>query len=132
MLPPTTASPPYFFTPRRRPAESRPLRDEPPAFLCAMAKCSLRSGSADRHDLEDRVLLAMAVAPAIIVPPPLLEDDDLLALGLGDDLGGDGKLARRLQRVAVAGEQDIVERDGVAGGAVDLLDCNLVPGGDAI
>src|SRR3546814_9831721 len=27
-------SPPNFFTPRRRPAESRPLRDEPPAFLC--------------------------------------------------------------------------------------------------
>jgi hypothetical protein len=26
-------SPPDFFTPRRRPALSRPLRDEPPAFL---------------------------------------------------------------------------------------------------
>ena len=28
-----TASEPNFFTPRRRPSESRPLRDEPPAFL---------------------------------------------------------------------------------------------------
>src|SRR3984893_11900077 len=36
MLPPMTASPPNFFTPRRRPLESRPLRDEPPAFLCAI------------------------------------------------------------------------------------------------
>src|SRR5580704_10068627 len=36
MLPPVTASPPNFFTPRRRPFESRPLRDEPPAFLCAI------------------------------------------------------------------------------------------------
>ncbi len=33
MLPLMTLSPPNFFTPRRRPAESRPLRDEPPAFL---------------------------------------------------------------------------------------------------
>src|SRR6185437_8308036 len=37
MLPGITASPPNFLTPRRRPAVSRPLRDEPPAFLCAMA-----------------------------------------------------------------------------------------------
>jgi hypothetical protein len=31
-----TASPPNFFTPRRLEFESRPLRVEPPAFLCAM------------------------------------------------------------------------------------------------
>jgi hypothetical protein len=31
-----TSSPPYFFTPSRLPAESRPLRELPPAFLCAM------------------------------------------------------------------------------------------------
>src|SRR4051812_13853535 len=36
MLPGTTASPPNFLTPRRRPSESRPLREEPPDFLCAM------------------------------------------------------------------------------------------------
>ena len=36
MLPATTCSPPYFLTPRRRPSVSRPLRDEPPAFLCAI------------------------------------------------------------------------------------------------
>src|SRR3546814_2380677 len=40
MLPGTTASPPNFLTPRRRPAESRPLRELPPAFLCAMAQSS--------------------------------------------------------------------------------------------
>jgi hypothetical protein len=33
MLPGMTNSPPNFFTPRRLPAESRPLREEPPAFL---------------------------------------------------------------------------------------------------
>src|SRR6056297_788357 len=41
MLPGITASPPYFFTPRRRPAESRPWREEPPAFVCAIGQVSL-------------------------------------------------------------------------------------------
>src|ERR1700741_3659282 len=36
MLPGTTISPPNFLTPSRRPRLSRPLRDEPPAFLCAI------------------------------------------------------------------------------------------------
>src|SRR5690606_35094115 len=36
MLPASTASPPNFFTPRRLDSESRPLREEPPAFLCAI------------------------------------------------------------------------------------------------
>src|SRR5437763_8625510 len=36
MLPASTDSPPNFFTPRRLLSLSRPLRDEPPAFLCAM------------------------------------------------------------------------------------------------
>ena len=36
MLPARTFSPPYFFTPRRLPAESRPFREEPPAFLWAI------------------------------------------------------------------------------------------------
>src|SRR4051812_11361405 len=40
MLPDTTDWPPYFFTPRRRPSESRPLREEPPAFLWAMVSVS--------------------------------------------------------------------------------------------
>src|SRR5215472_15942004 len=36
MLPASTCSPPKIFSPRRCPAESRPLRDDPPAFLCAI------------------------------------------------------------------------------------------------
>src|ERR1700712_400057 len=97
MLPPITCSPPNFLTPRRRPAESRPLRDEPPAFLCAIAlyllnlgfggrRCGLRRRSgprrlhplliADRGDLQDGVILTMAVAAAIIVTTALLEHDD--------------------------------------------------------
>ena len=37
---------------------------------------------ADGDDLQDRVLLAMALLASIIVPPAFLEDVDLLALGL--------------------------------------------------
>src|SRR6185437_3680303 len=36
MLPAMTLSPPNFLMPRRRPSVSRPFRDDPPAFLCAM------------------------------------------------------------------------------------------------
>src|SRR5580698_4279923 len=32
-----TCSPPKILIPRRWPAESRPLREDPPAFLCAIA-----------------------------------------------------------------------------------------------
>src|SRR5437773_5033323 len=36
MLPPSTASPPNFFRPNRCDCESRPLRDDPTPFLCAI------------------------------------------------------------------------------------------------
>src|SRR5882762_2751996 len=36
MLPPTTRSPPNFFKPSRWDCESRPFRDEPTPFLCAI------------------------------------------------------------------------------------------------
>src|SRR2546430_17426859 len=42
MLPGMTISPPNFLTPSRRPALSRPLREEPPAFLCAILNLLLR------------------------------------------------------------------------------------------
>src|SRR6185437_6679455 len=46
MLPASTASPPNFLMPRRLPSVSRPLRDEPPAFLCAMADYSCGAAGA--------------------------------------------------------------------------------------
>ena len=44
MFPAITDSPPNFFTPNLRPAESRPFLELPPAFLCAML-CSPQSQS---------------------------------------------------------------------------------------
>jgi hypothetical protein len=66
---------------------------------------------ADRHDPQDRVLLAMALLAAVIVAPALLEYGDLVALGLGEDLGRDGQAVGGLEAAAVAGEQDVAQRD---------------------
>src|SRR5881394_3092038 len=99
MLPGNTISPPNFLTPSRRPALSRPLRDEPPAFLWAIlyllrlprrlslraclrlgrrpatgAGRSARSGrGADLGDLQHRLMLTMPVFAPVILPPLLLE-----------------------------------------------------------
>src|SRR5205085_8523994 len=87
---------------------------------------------ADAQDLEDRVLLAMALLAAVIVPAALLEDDDLVGLRLGDDLGRDRQAVGGAKLRAFACEQDIAQRNGVAGRSGQLLDDDLVSGGDAI
>src|SRR6185437_1604198 len=89
MLPGTTAWPPHFLTPRRRPALSRPLRDEPPAFLCAMSRAPRyagRSGAGlDVVDAQHGDRLAMPVLAPVVVAAALLEDEDLVAALLLDD-----------------------------------------------
>src|SRR3954452_20158417 len=132
MLPASTRSSPNFLTPRRRPAESRPLREEPPAFLCAMTSSPgpvvprVASGAgADLGDLQHRHQLAVAVLAPVVVAAPLLEDDDLLALLLLDDGGADGGAAD--ERRAGAGVRAFADRENLgefdrgAGLAVELL-----------
>ena len=60
------------------------------AFFCCLL-------IADRDDLQDRVLLAVALLAAVIVAAALLEHRDLVGLGLGDDLGRDGQAVGRLE-----------------------------------
>src|SRR6476620_9493393 len=68
--PPVTAWPAKTFTPRRWALESRPLREEPRPFLCAIA---------DLRDLDAGQLLAVA-GPAPVAALGLeLEDAQLLA-----------------------------------------------------
>ena len=84
MLPASTCSPPYFLTPSRRPAVSRPLREEPPAFLCAIVSIlapTLGSGADDFLDAHRRLFLAVAALAARVLAPALLEGDDLAARG---------------------------------------------------
>src|SRR5581483_3755387 len=89
-LPASTIWSPNFFTPNRWPAESRPFLELPPAFLCAMTLKlpEAPSGGLDVGDLERGQLLAMTVLAAIVVPAVLLEDDDLVGLGLLDHFRG--------------------------------------------
>src|SRR5258708_6849758 len=90
--PGTTISPPNFLTPSRLPRLSRPLRDEPPAFLCAICRSflALRTVRApDPGNAQHGLLLAMTLLTPIIVPPLFLEDDDLVGAPLLDDGGAD-------------------------------------------
>src|SRR5437762_9919528 len=113
MLPGITISPPNFLTPSRLPALSRPLRDEPPAFLCAILNLLRRRllrrrcpGAApwrrcflpaqpDLGDLQHGLMLAMAVLAPVILPPLFLEDDDLVGAAVLDQGGTDrGEIGR--------------------------------------
>src|SRR5215831_19988168 len=60
MLPASTCWPPDFLTPSLRPIESRPLRDEPPAFLCAIGRSFTSSW------LGYRFFLAGALAAGLV------------------------------------------------------------------
>ena len=68
----------------------------------------------------------------VIVTPPLLEDDDLLALGLRNDLGRDRYLGWIGDILAIAGQQDVAQRDGIARFSAELFDCYLVSGGNPV
>src|ERR1044071_242829 len=81
--PAVTASPANRLTPRIFGSESRPLRVEPCPFLCAMAL------SLDRRDLHRGVVLSMPVLADIVLAAAKLEDHQLVAAALLDDLAGD-------------------------------------------
>src|SRR5688572_27523549 len=119
MLPGITASPPNFLTPSRLPAESRPLRELPPAFLCAMGgRLRERSGDRDVGDAHDGQQLPVAVLAPEVLAAPLLEDDDLVALDLLEQRAGDlGTLDDRRTdlRIVAADHQDLGEGDLAAG-----------------
>src|SRR5947199_8829271 len=96
MLPGMTIWPPNFLTPSRRPALSRPLREEPPAFLCAILNLlrlrrrlrrppaprppagARRAVGMDLIDPQHGLVLAVAILATVILSPLCLEDDDLI------------------------------------------------------
>src|SRR5215472_799406 len=139
ILPGMTISPPNFLTPRRLPRLSRPLRDDPPAFLCAIC-CSffaLRTvGASDLLNAQDGQLLAMTLLAAIIVPPLLLEDDDFGRPRLLDDRSADRSAVeqRRAGRNlrTLADHQHLSELDSRAGLRRELLDRDDVVLGDPV
>ena len=78
------------------------------------------------------MLLAVALLAAVIVAAALLEHRDLVALGLGDDLGTDGQALDRLQLRPFAGQQHVGDVDPLTGFTGHLLDDDLVSQGNAI
>src|SRR3954462_12286010 len=83
--PPVTVVPAKTFTPRRLAFESRPLREDPRPFLCAIA---------DLRDLDAGQLLAVPRAPLVAPLGLELEDAELLAADVLDDLGADAHAAQ--------------------------------------
>src|SRR5262245_39396829 len=84
MPPARTFSPPKTFTPRNCAFDPRPFREEPPPFLCAMCS-ALHLG-----DLDGRVALAVPGLLARALALAKLEDDELVAFHVTDDLRLDG------------------------------------------
>src|ERR1051326_1051268 len=120
MLPGSTISPPNFLTPSRFPALSRPLRDDPPAFLCATSNLLGRSASgAHLGNPQHGLMLAMALLAAVILPPLFLEDDDLVGTAMLDQGGADRRARDERgagrDRGAVADHQHLAELDGGTG-----------------
>src|SRR5579871_1089618 len=74
----------------------------------------------------------MTVLAAIVVAAALLEHRDLLALGLRDDLGRNRDRRGVGDRAVAAGEQNIAQGDRVAGFTRQLLDRDLVSGGNPV
>ena len=89
--PALTTWPPKRFTPRRWALESRPLRVEEAPFLCAMSVASAYFAGLDAGDLDLGQRLAVTLALAVAGLVLVLEDVDLRALGVRDDLGGHGR-----------------------------------------
>src|SRR4051794_11618769 len=106
--PPVTVWPAKTFTPRRWALESRPLREEPRPFLCAM---SALLPELDRRDLQARELLAMARALAVAALGLVLEDAQLGAAQVLDDLALDADLLQAVgvEDGVIAAEQQRLE-----------------------
>src|SRR3954451_1838996 len=112
--PPVTASPANTFTPRRLAFESRPLREEPRPFLCAISRGSL---ALDRRDPDARQFLTVTGAALVAALRLELEAPQLRAPQVLDDLRLDGGLGQAIaleDGVAIAGEQQWLHRDGRA------------------
>src|SRR5229473_2187088 len=153
-----TRSPGWNLVPRCRtmmlPALSRPLREEPPAFLCAILSLlrlrgRLRRSAAPRSpaggrrtlgvdlvDPQHGLVLAVAVLPAVIVPPLFLEDDDLVGAALLDqgraDRGAGQERCAGRHGGAVAEHQHLAKLDRGAGLAGELLDRDHIVLGDLV
>src|SRR5882762_7768235 len=128
MLPAATSCPPKRLTPRRFDCESRPLRELPPAFLCAMDRLSAQTAVLclrNTCDLDFGVGLTMAPEPFRVLAPAQLENHHFLAEAVSDDLRFHRcALHHRrsdLERLTVTDKQDVVEHELAAAVGSELV-----------
>src|SRR5256885_13437457 len=104
----------------------------------ALGRCrlgGLGAAGEDLGDLYQGIFLAMPALPTRVLAAPLLEGDHLGTAALLDHRCSNGSPddRRGAKRDGVAAHhQHLVELDDLAGLAVDLLDLELVVGGDAV
>src|SRR5262245_17966298 len=133
MLPGNTRSPPKTLIPRCCPGESRPLREEPCPFLCAMfLQSPSLSGDAGDPDLGVGLPVPADAVPALVLGP---EVPQLAVLAVRDDLGLDPGAADRrgpdLDPLAFADRQHF-ERHGRADRLFQLLHLEQIALLDAV
>src|SRR5580700_5586227 len=104
--PPVTFSPANTFTPRRLAFESRPLREEPSPFLCAMFHL---------RDLDPGQVLAVAGTALVAALGLELHDPQLRAALVGDHPGRHRNAGQvRVDDVGAVHEQQRLQADRFA------------------
>lgn len=78
------------------------------------------------------MLLAMAIFATIIMTALLLENDDLIGLGLRDNFCRDRQAVGGFHLSGIASKQNVSQRNGITSNACQLFNNDLVSGSNAI
>src|SRR5215211_4488243 len=136
IIPALTSWPSNILTPSIFGFESRPLREEPRPFLCAIVLLRLlRRGGllrSDRLDLNLRQLAPVARVAAVTGAAAVLPHHDLVAEHVADDAHGHRAVLRRQIGVAVTAEHEDARLEGLALGHAEALDQKLLALLDAV
>src|SRR4249920_2263600 len=95
IAPAVIASPPYALTPSRFECESRPLRELPPAFLCAICLPRTNASADDAVDLQLGISLTMPLMLLVMFAAPHLEDLHLVAAPVREHRRVDRRAGKR-------------------------------------
>src|SRR6267142_2065262 len=139
------ASPPNTLTPSRFACESRPLRDEPPAFLCAIVILATRRTqtgapagcfSVDCVDAQFGEVLPVTSVLLKVLAPAHLEDSQFVVPAMRKH-GGGHRGARHQRRAdahvgTIANRKHLGQRHHAADFRADGFDAYLFAGDDAI
>src|SRR5208337_3065862 len=142
MFPARTNSPPNFFTPLRCPALSRPFRELPPAFLCAIIflqklKAAVIESEivpmlADIFHAHSRIGLSVSLSFPVTFAAFVLEDHDFGRAPL-PDYGGLNPNAfhkglANPQLIALGEKEHLIEGDAFPDLAGNLFYFDYMPG----